>query len=251
LDASVQLEHLDEETLSEPFRKGIHTLAPIEPAIDPETMALKVQEVVTHALSLGGKKVCTLGGDHSVSIGAIRAFYNTFGPMNIVQFDAHLDLRESYQGSRYSHACVMRRVWDLGRVIQVGIRSFSREELDFLQKEGRRPILAKEIHQDQGSCVKRLVKSLDPGLPTYVTLDLDVLDPSIMPGVGTPEPGGMDWYGILDFIRAIPRTTRVIGFDCVELSPVPGMNISEYTAARLVYKFIAYVEDARRAWPDE
>ncbi|OCC15697.1 Agmatinase [Dissulfuribacter thermophilus] len=241
IEASTQMELLDEELLFEPYKIGIHTTQAIEPVLDPEKMAELVREEVSKAIDQG-KMVCTLGGDHSVSIGAITAFFNAFGPLNIIQFDAHLDLRESYQGSRFSHACVMRRVWDLGNPIQVGIRSFSGEELTFLKETGAKPIFAKDIFSDPQGSIDSVIKSLDKSLPTYITIDLDCLDPSVMPAVGTPEPGGMLWYTLLNFLQTIISNSNIVGFDCVELSPVPGINFPEFTAARLIYKVIGYCQ---------
>ena len=244
IDASCQMELFDEELLSEPFRHGIHTRSPVEPLIDPKEMALNVEEVVASILS-GGKRVCVLGGDHSISIGAIEAAKRVYGKINLVQFDAHLDLRENYQGSPYSHACVMRRVWDGTNPIQVGIRSYSREEYDFLVGQDRLPLTAYSVRQDLEGTTLELARRLEAALPTYVTIDLDCLDPSIMPAVGTPEPGGLNWFDLLSLLRTITRTTTVIGFDCVELAPVPGLNHPEYTASRLVYKMIGYCSHGR------
>ncbi len=244
IEASTQMELLDEELLFEPYKVGIHTTHPLEPVLDPEKMAELVKKEVSKAIDQG-KMVCTLGGDHSVSIGSITAFFKAFGPLNIIQFDAHLDLRETYQGSRFSHACVMKRVWDLGNPIQVGIRSFSEEELNFLKKTGAKPIFAKDIFSEPQGSIDSVIKSLDKSLPTYITIDLDCLDPSVMPAVGTPEPGGMSWYILVNFLQTIISNSNIVGFDCVELSPVPGINFPEFTAARLIYKVIGYCQKGK------
>ncbi len=239
VEASSQLEHFDEELLCEPYRVGIHTQDPIEPVIDPRQMSELVYEKALKSFEMG-KRVCLLGGDHSVSIGAIQAAHQVHGRLNLVQFDAHLDLRDTYQGSTHSHACTMRRVWDMVNPIQIGIRSFSKEEFEFLRSQAKPPISASQIHSDPQGSLEEMKARLQPDLPTYVTLDLDCLDPSIMPAVGTPEPGGLLWYQILSFLREITTWSNVVGFDCVELAPIPGMNFPEFTAARLVYKVIGY-----------
>ena len=239
VEASSQLEHFDEELLCEPYRVGIHTQDPIEPVIDPRQMSKLVYEEALKSFEMG-KRVCLLGGDHSVSIGAIQAAHQVHGRLNLVQFDAHLDLRDSYQGSTHSHACTMRRVWDMVNPIQIGIRSFSKEEFEFLRSQAKPPISAGQIHSDPQGSLEEMKARVQPDLPTYVTLDLDCLDPSIMPAVGTPEPGGLLWYQILSFLREITTWSNVVGFDCVELAPIPGMNFPEFTAARLIYKVIGY-----------
>ena len=239
LEASSQLEYFDEELLCEPFRIGIHTRNPIEPVVDPEDMSMLVREEALTFFAMG-KRVCLLGGDHSVSIGAIQSAHKVYGRLNLVQFDAHLDLRDSYQGSTHSHACTMRRVWEMVNPVQIGIRSFSKEEFQFLKNEASEPIYARNIHASIEGALEEMNRRLLPELPTYVTVDLDCLDPSIMPAVGTPEPGGLGWYQMLLFLREIATRYDVVGFDCVELAPIPGMNFPEFTAARLVYKIIGY-----------
>lgn len=239
IEASCQMELFDDELLFEPYTCGIHTLNALEPLIDPREMAEKVEQVVAPLVSTG-KKVCVLGGDHSVSIGAIEAVKKVHGRINCVQFDAHLDLRDNFQGSPYSHACVMRRVWEGVNPIQIGIRSYSKEEHDFIVGQPHSPITASSVHQDLEGVIANTRERLESALPTYVTIDLDCLDPSIMPAVGTPEPGGLGWFELLALLRAITQTTTVIGFDCVELAPVPGLNHPEYTASRLIYKMIGY-----------
>jgi len=239
LAASPHMEFYDEETRTETYRCGIHTTSPLEPELPPENMVKKVRSEVS-SIAKREQIAVVLGGDHSVSIGAIEAFYREKGPLNIIQFDAHTDLRESYQGSPFSHACVMRRVLDMGNVIQVGIRSLSLEEAELLESSHREPVWAKDVLQDREKAITKVLSSLED-LPTYVTIDLDCLDPSIMPAVGTPEPGGLLWQDIISFLYKITRKTAIIGFDVVELSPIPGLHAPDYLAARLVYKFLSYI----------
>ncbi len=238
--ASPQLEFYDEETGTEPWKYGIHTINPVEPVLSFELMAQKIKQVVSTVLK--EKKIPVLiGGDHSVSIGAIEAIAERYDKkINIIQFDAHTDLRDEYQGSAYSHACVIRRVWGLGNVIQVGIRSVPKEDIEFLASHDRPPIWARDVNEDRASALQRLISMLKPW-PCYVTIDLDCFDPSIMPGVGTPEPGGLLWWDMLAFLKTIVRHSSVCGFDVVELCPLPGYHACEFTSARLIYKFLSYM----------
>ena len=240
LAASPHMELYEEEAGQEVYQCGIHTMDALEPCISPESMAEKVEQAVAGILSQR-KLPVVLGGDHSVSIGAIRATAKSVGQLDIIQFDAHTDLRNEYQGSPYSHACVMRRVWDLGNVIQAGIRSTSREEMEFLEKSGTTPLWARDIiEMDPGRAAEMLTGRLT-GRPVYITIDLDCLDPGIMPSVGTPEPGGLLWHQLTGMLRAISETGKIIGFDVVELSPIKGMHAPDYIAARLIYKLIGYI----------
>ncbi|NDY41720.1 agmatinase [Dissulfurirhabdus thermomarina] len=239
LAASPHMEWYDEELDAEVWRLGLYTRPPLEPVLPPEAMIEAVRAAVSESLSVGAFPV-VLGGEHSVTVGAVSALRERVGDLAVVQFDAHADLRENYQGSPYSHACVMRRIWDSARVRQVGIRSLSRPEMEFLRAEGRPPIWAREVKADCAGAVRRLLDGL-PDIPVYVTIDLDCLDPAVMPAVGTPEPGGLSWDEILAFLRALAGTGRVAAFDVVELAPLPGLAAPEYTAARLVYKFLTYL----------
>ncbi len=238
LAASPHMELYEEDLGCEVYRCGIHTTDPLEPCISPEEMAARVETRVLEILQEERLPV-VLGGDHSVSIGAIRACASASGDLDIIQFDAHTDLRDQYQGSRYSHACVMKRVWSLGNVVQVGIRSTSKEEMDFLGKKGRPPFWAREILCDVDGAGERILERLG-GRPAYITIDLDCLDPGIMPSVGTPEPGGLLWHHLTGLLRKITSAVSVVGFDVVELSPIPGLHAPDYLAARLVYKLIGF-----------
>ena len=238
LEASAELEAFDEETHTDASRSGIHTAAPVRPLLSPEETSGLVEQAVDAALR-AGKIPVVLGGDHSVSIGAVRAAAR-LGRLNLLHLDAHADLRDSYQGSRYSHACVMRRLWDVGRPVQVGLRSLSEEEFEFLKAEGREPVWSRDFKEDPEGARKRALSLLDPKLPTWITLDLDVLDPSVMPSVGTPEPGGLGWYELLSLLRGVVERTRIVGFDVVELCPIPGLRAPDFLAARLAYKIMNY-----------
>lgn len=239
LSASKNLELYDEETGTEVYTQGFYTMEPLEPVLPVEEMVIEVRKTVESVLKTRRFPI-VLGGDHSVSIGAIEAAYRHFGRINIVQFDAHTDMRESYLGTPYSHACVMRRVWEWGNVIQIGQRATSREEMEFLTAENRLPIWAKDVVYDRKQAICTLLKRMEP-LPTYITIDLDSIDPSIMPATGTPEPGGLGWFDLLECLKAVVQRTQVIGFDVVELSPLPGYHAADFLAARLIYKLASYI----------
>lgn len=240
IEASGQMELFDEETGCEGFRMGIHTLPLKEMPLEPEA-ALSRARAMIRPLLAEAKMPLAIGGDHSVAVGPILEAFQRFGPLDILQLDAHTDLRESYQGSRYSHACAMRRIWHCGNVIQAGIRSMSREEKEFLEGQGApMPIFASRFHQDEDSAMKEVLARLT-GRPLYITIDVDCLDPAEMPATGTPEPGGLSWGQVTRLLKAVIQKVRPVAADLVELSPLPGLHFPQYTAARLIYKIINYM----------
>ena len=235
LDASANMELYDIETGTEVYRRGIHTDVPVEEARNPEAMTDEVDARVEGHLTRG-RFVVTVGGEHSVSIGSIRAHARRTPGMCVLQLDAHADLREEYEGSRYNHACVMARAREHCPVVQVGIRSMDVAERASMVPD--RVFWAHEIaggSEWQPRVLERLADTC------YVTIDLDVFDPSIMPSTGTPEPGGLGWYEILRLLQAVSRRTRVVGFDVVELCPNPANRAPDFLAAKLIYKFLSYV----------
>ena len=243
LSASNALELYDEELEIEPFNCGIYTLDPIDVPIDPFTLSKEVEDIVKDIAKLK-KLPILIGGDHSVSIGAIRAISEIQKQENseftVLQFDAHTDLRDEYQGSKYSHACVMRRAFEYGAsIIQIGIRSLSKEEKIFLDNHALTPVWARDIYNNYPVSKSRVLESIKT--PLYITIDLDCLDPSIMPDVGTPEPGGLNWYQLTDLLKEVCSKTKVLGIDIVELCPNTIASHSEYLAARLLYKLLGYV----------
>ncbi|MSQ40411.1 MAG: agmatinase [Dehalococcoidia bacterium] len=234
--ASRDLEDYDAELKDEPSRLGIHTYPEIEPHVgSPDAMVERVERVV-RPLVEAGKLVGVLGGDHSVAVGSVRAYLERFPDLSVLYLDAHADLRDEYQGSRYSHACAARRMHERVPLVQVGVRSLSVEE--------RRYIEAKQVpvyFWDPAPAAFRpqeVVALLSPHV--YVSVDLDVFDPSLMPAVGTPEPGGMAWEQVVGLLRAVAAERRIVGFDVVELCPREGPAACAFTAARLVYKLIGY-----------
>jgi agmatinase len=192
------------------------------------------------------KFVITLGGEHTISFACIAAHLQHHPDLSVVQFDAHSDLRESYQGNRYSHASVMARVCELldpQRLVQIGIRAQSREESEYIKRRGIRTLYAHEMHDGQyAGSPDRLLQTILSRLTNqvYITFDVDGLDPSIMPSTGTPEPNGLSWTEATSILRAIGKERTIVGFDMVELAPVRGVPHPDLTAARLVYKMMNY-----------
>ncbi len=238
LRASWELERIDEETLKDWSSAGIHTLEFLEPSKDPETAMKEIRDAAIPLFS-SGKFVLSIGGDHAVSIGLIEAAAASFPDMGVCQVDAHLDLRDSWNGSRYNHACVMRRVADdLGLpFVQVGIRAVSREEARYLVSKGIKPFFAHLL--DAGGEWIEKVLDLLPG-KVYLTFDLDGLDPSILPGTGTPEPGGLTYAQAVMLVRKVGECKKVVGADITELAKIPGTQVSEFTAAKIASKMLLH-----------
>lgn len=241
IDASRNLELYDAELARSPYEVGIHTLRAVEPVMGNASGMVERVEQVTNALLDTGKFVVTLGGDHLTSIGVVRAFAGRFPELSVLQIDAHADLRDEYEGNTLSAATVMRRVLDVcPRTAQVGIRSLSAPEAE-LVRERRLPLwLASEIHtqsrQGRRDWIEQVVESLTDTV--YVTIDIDGFDPSLVPGTGTPEPGGLGWYDVVDLLAAVTERHRVVGFDVVELSPLLESHVSPVVAAKIAYKLI-------------
>lgn len=237
IDASDYLEFYDLELKTEIHRLGVHTAGEISVANGgPAAVARRVYRVV-RALVSAGKLPVLLGGEHSVTYGAVRAVHEKHHRLSVLQLDAHTDLRDRYRGSRYGNACVMRRVSEICPLVQVGVRSSSLEEQEYLARNGRQPIYAWEIDAG-GAYLDRVLRMLTDEV--YATIDLDVFDPGVMPAVGTPEPGGLSWQAVLTMLRKVSREKRVVGFDVVELCPGQGPASCAYLAASLVYKMIGY-----------
>jgi agmatinase len=235
--ASRHMELYDEELDYEVYQVGIHTLRELETlASGPQAMLERITEV-TGDLLRHGKFVVGLGGEHTISFGLVRAFAERFPGLSVLQFDAHADLRDSYQGTPYNHASVLRRISELVPAVQVGIRSLSREEAAWVKARGVRLFYASEV---VGS--PHVATAIGEALTdhVYITICLDGLDPSIMPAVGTPEPGGLGWYDVLRIVRRVAETRHIVGFDVVELFPIPGNIAPDFLAAKLVYKVLGY-----------
>ncbi|MHC4932746.1 MAG: agmatinase [Planctomycetota bacterium] len=244
LEASTQLELFDEEMQLDPFDEaGIATLQPVQCAEAPDRLAPQLETMVGSHLD-AGRIVGCLGGEHSISLGPIRAAAARHDGLGILQIDAHPDLREEYEGTRFGHGCVMRRVLEMehiGALAQVGLRALSEEDAAVIRWESRvHPFYAFELIQGPlDAWIDDVVDALPPAV--YLSLDVDGLDPSIVPGTGTPEPGGLGWWETLALLKAVTQRRKLVAFDLVELLPEPPSNVSEFTAARLILKLIAYL----------
>jgi len=237
IKASEQVELYDKEIGKNVSDIGIYTLGEVKAEETPEEMVEIVYGAVKKELA-AGKFVVMLGGEHSVSSGAIRAFKEKFSNLSVLQIDAHSDLRDEYEGSKFNHACIMRRVFDMKiPFVQVGIRSFCDEEADFIKRNNLKIFYADEIH-DNDKWIDEAVSRLSENV--FITIDLDGLDPSIMPATGTPEPGGLDWYTSLKLLKKIAKTKNIVGFDVVELAPIDNLHFPDFIAAKLTYKLIGY-----------
>ena len=238
IDASAHLELYDEELDAEPSRMGIHTAPPVWPNFSsPQGMIQEIREHCRHYLNQD-KFLAVLGGEHSVTVGSVQAHQEKHLGLCVLQIDAHADLRDSYHRTKWGHASVMRRVGELCPTVGVGIRSLSKEEMDFAATEDRRIFFDHQIREDP-DWIDRVLGEL--ASEVYVTIDLDGLDPGIMPAVGTPVPGGLSWRQVLDLLGRVCAEKIVVGFDVVELAPIPGQVASDFTAARLVYKMLGYI----------
>ncbi len=240
LSASQHVEYWDEELQAECYRAGIATLDPIEPNLaGPQAMHEDLFKAARRIVR-GGKFLFGLGGDHSISSALVRAVMTKHSKLSVLQIDAHYDLRESYYGSSYCHACVMRRIVEMGAsIVPVGVRALSREEHRFANRNRIEPITARDCFLDD-DWIDRALDGL--GETVYVTIDIDGFDPACAPGTGTPEPGGLDWYQVTGLLRLVAAEKNVVGADIVEVMPIPGQVTTEFLAARLAYKLICYVQ---------
>lgn len=234
IEASENMELYDIDTDSEVYLKGIHILPEIREDHSPEsvfrTVYLKTKEL------LNNKKFLTFfGGEHSISIGIIKAFYEEYADLTVLQLDAHTDLRKSYMGSPYNHACALHDAAKNTNLIQVGIRSLDQWELEYLNTD--KCFYAHDINSGD-DWIERSIELMTDNV--YLTIDLDVFDPSIMPSTGTPEPGGLDWYTVINYLREVFKTRNVVGFDIVELSPIDQLKAPDFLAAKLYYKLLSY-----------
>lgn len=243
--ASRQVEWFDREFDCEPVvRFGIHTLSPLALVHrSPEAMVQAIEEAVATILSGSPtpEVLAVLGGEHTVSVGVVRGLARAKGPTDLVavQIDAHADLRDEYEESPYSHACAARRILDTCPVFQIGIRNLSAAEEAFRRQSDRVRTFFAEESLEGAELLEELAKFVR-GKRVFLTIDLDGLDPSIMPAVGTPEPGGLSWARTLEVVRVVCReSVGVPAFDVVELAPIPSLNGPDFLAAKLVYKILS------------
>jgi len=237
LKASHQVELYDEELDAETYLRGIATLEAMDLKNLEMDEALQAIDRQVGALLAAEKKPVLIGGEHTVTIGAVRAVHKKYPDLHVLHLDAHGDLRESYQGSQYSHACVMSRVRESCSFTSVGIRSLCQAEADAIQK-GLLDVWKMKRLRMEPDALENIAKNLSG--PIYITLDLDVFDPAVIPNVGTPEPGGMGWFEILSLLKCVFEENRVVGLDMVELCPDAGPNYGVFHAAKLLYRLIGY-----------
>jgi agmatinase len=234
LIASANMELYDIETDTEVYKNGIYTSKAIVENSSPESMSEAVYHKAINYIS-EEKFVVTIGGEHSISIGAIKAHVEKFENVTVLQIDAHTDLRPEYEGSKFNHACVMSRVSEWCPFVQVGIRSMDVEEMQYVVPGNI--FYARDI-VDNEDWMEKAIKKLSKNV--YLTFDLDGLDPSILPGTGTPEPGGLLWYQTLKFLKKVIEKKNLVGFDVAELCPNERNKSSDFLAAKLVYKILSY-----------
>lgn len=233
-DAAENMELYDIETNSEVYKKGIYLAPVVEENRSPELMVAAVEYAVTSYLNKG-KFVGMIGGEHSVSIGSIKAFHKKYPKLNVLQIDAHSDLRPEYNGTPNNHACALHEASKTLNAVQVGIRSMDMVELPFVKKENFFTSYFIRSNSDwQEQVLARLTG------PVYITIDLDAFDPSIMPATGTPEPGGLYWNETLDLLKKVVKKCDFVGFDIVELAPIDGLSSPDFLAAKLYYKLLSY-----------
>ena len=239
LDASEQVELFDEELKGEFHHAGIATYPLVQPAAGPEEQIRRVRAAASPIIT-AGKFLLTLGGEHSITQALVAEVAEAYGDISVLQIDAHADLRDEYEGTPHSHACVMRRVLaTTDRICQVGIRSYSREEAEQCPQQVADFITPELIAADP-HWIERALAMLSETV--YVTIDIDGFDPSIAPGTGAPEPGGLTWEQGRALLRRVCAERRVLAADIVEVRPIPPNHITEFLAARLAYKIIAYTQ---------
>jgi len=232
--ATINLEYYETETRSEVYTKGIFTDRPVL-AKTSEDMIRKTYERTKQLLS-GGKFVVTLGGEHSVSLGPIRAHAEKFSNVSLLHLDAHGDRRDEYEGNRYSHACVIARAKEhVKNVVSVGVRSMDSSELASAKKD--KIFYAHELH-GRTDWIDKAVNALSDNV--YITIDLDVFEVGLMPSTGTPEPGGLGWYEVTRLLRAVAEKKNIVGFDVVELCPNKCNKAPDALAAKLVQVLLSY-----------
>lgn len=234
MEASVNLEFYDIETGSEAHLHGIHTLEPVVVKGSPEKLVGAVHERVSGLLDQN-KFPVVIGGNHTVSIGSAKAVSEHFINLSFLQLDAHTDLRSEYEGSKYNHACAMARIAEFGPIVQVGIRSMAVDEVP--NADRNRIFPAHELYLDKTKYSQAIALLTEN---VYLTIDLDVFDPSLMPSTGTPEPGGPEYYEIMNFLKEVIKKKNVVGFDVVELCPSPVNKAPDFVAAKIIYQLLSY-----------
>jgi agmatinase len=250
--ASHEVELYDADLDAEPCLDwGVHTLPALRADwVAPEAMMAATADAAESILQ-AGKFLLALGGEHSISAGLVRGVRRAVSePLTIVQIDAHADLRDTFRGSAYSHACAMRRILDEnpGPLVQIGIRSYSGEEAAFIRENrGRITLWSPDLIRAEGSVgFHHQLRASLSGRKIYLTIDVDGMDPSVVPATGTPEPDGLGWLLTCDILRTVASAGKVAAMDCVELAPRPGLHASEFSVAKLLYKALTFILTAPR-----
>ena len=235
IDASRVIEFYDEEAKKNFSEVGICTLDELEIVNDAKQVIDRVYES-TKTLLEDQKKIVMIGGEHSLTSGAVRAFKEKFSDLSVLHVDANADMADLNGDSKWDHGCVARRVHEMCPVVLVGIRSLDEEQAKFIEKEKIPIYWAHKTLTGSDAWMDEAIAKLSDNV--YLTVDLDAFDPSIMPSVGTPQPGGFDWFTLLKFLRKLSKTKNVVGFDVMEFMPIPQMHSPDFIAAKLVYKLI-------------
>jgi agmatinase len=239
LDASRNVELFDVELEDEPYKKGVFTLNELEPVRGNVLETLDEIDRITKDVIQRGKIPVLIGGEHTITVGAVKSLPRD---VVVVDLDAHSDLRDSYLGDAFCHASTMRRVLDQGKaVIEIGVRSMCLEEFQFIKEKNLSVFYREEIRRRTIRDVLTDIRRLIEGKNVYLSIDVDVIDPSEAPGVSTPEPDGLSFRDVREIAREVCYSSNVIGFDVVEVAPIPGSVVTEFLAAKLVYKTLGYI----------
>ena len=235
LDAAENMELYDIETNSEVYKQGVFILDSVTEQESPEKVFETIYKSTTELLKHNDKFLTFFGGEHSISIGIIKAYYEKFDNLTVLQLDAHTDLRPEYMGSPYNHACAVYDASKNTNLIQVGIRSMDSSELEHLNRD--KCYFAEDIYGKRDWMQRSIDQMTDT---VYLTIDLDAFDPSIMPSTGTPEPGGLNWNDCIQYLKMVFDQKNVVGLDIVELAPIEGNKAPDFLAAKLYYKLLSY-----------
>ncbi|MDD5449438.1 MAG: agmatinase [Candidatus Omnitrophica bacterium] len=247
IDSSLYMEAFDDELNQETYKIGIHTMNELDVRNLPyPEMAKRLKDALKDLIK-AGKFPVILGGEHSISTPPVEGFREIYEDLSVLYLDAHYDLRNEFGGTKFSHACAARRISEIAPVVEVGTRSLSREEKDFLNNPPEKTrvdvisvydILDDALWQDR---VSRLLSK-----NVYISIDLDVFDPALMPAVGTPEPGGIGWYEFLELLYSVIMEKNIVGMDMVELCPIKDQPASDFFAAKLIYRLLGYMFSSKR-----
>ena len=241
MTASKHMEVYDEELGHETYKHGIHVMGLSGVGeLSPEEMVDRVQAGTLELLK-ANKFPVIIGGEHSISVGAVKAFKEAYPNLSVLHLDAHYDMRDTYKGSRLNHGCVARRISEICPIVQAGTRSLSKEEKDFVAAQPPDKVKVFSVYDILNSPLWKDTVSNCLTENVYISIDMDVFDPSLMPAVGTPEPGGMGWYEMIELLKEVVKDKKVVGFDVVELCPIQGQIASDFLAAKLIYRLLGYI----------